>query len=109
MEIQNFDYLIKLHSGDDSCEDGSCDICDSSSLGFGVVGLALNGVAILSALSIDSVDPLYPPSPYPAESLDRCQAHPQVTRRLSPSRQDLLTDFLLRLGKYITITFRPDV
>ena len=83
VSIQNYDYLIKMRAGymESSCsddDDNSCDACDSSTLEFGVVGFALNGVAIFSPLSIDSVDPFYPPEGYSAESLDACGAHPQA-------------------------------
>ena len=59
--------------------DQGCEPCDNP-MGFGTIGLALNGVSFFSSLSIDYVDAISPPvwSTYPEESLDRCIAHPNA-------------------------------
>jgi len=44
-----------------------------------IAGFALNGVPFFSPLSVDWVDPFYPPPGYEPENLDGCVAHTQVT------------------------------
>ena len=84
VEVQNFDYMIKLGYGyaDSSCSTGQgCNACsEDNDIGFGTMGLALNGVSLFSALSADYVDALYPAewATFPAESLDVCIAHPNA-------------------------------
>ena len=45
---------------------------------FGIIGIAINGVAIYRPLSIDYVDPFFPPDGYDPERLDYCDAHGAV-------------------------------
>jgi hypothetical protein len=71
---QGYDYLIELNQPTTS--QGYQNPCVSSTLEFGVVGFATNGVAIFSPLSQNVVDALHPPSGYSAESFDICNAHP---------------------------------
>jgi len=81
VELKDFDYLIRLGYGltdDPTCSTGQgCKPCDNP-MGFGTIGLALNGVSIFSSLSADYVDAIAPPSwsTYPEESLDQCLGHP---------------------------------
>jgi hypothetical protein len=42
---------------------------------FGPKGIVINGVSIYYPLSIEYVDPIYPPDGYDPESLDYCDAH----------------------------------
>ena len=42
-----------------------------------IVGWAFNGVPFFNPLSIDSVDPFYPPYSFDPEDLDGCLGHPQ--------------------------------
>ena len=44
-----------------------------------IVGFSLNGVPFFSPLSIDSVDPFYPPPSSSPEDLDGCMGHTQGT------------------------------
>jgi hypothetical protein len=68
------DYLIELNQS--TASKSYQNSCSSTSLGFGTVGFAINGVSIFSPLSANVVDALYPPSGYTAENFDICNAHP---------------------------------
>lgn len=53
------------------------DPCNYTTMEYGVIGFSLTGVPFYSPLSLNSVDPFYPPSATELESVDMCLAHPQ--------------------------------
>ena len=77
VSTQSIDYLIKINPyADPNAIYPSQNICSTSTMGMGIVGIATNGVALFSPLSMQSVDPFYPPFGYSAENVDLCMAHP---------------------------------